>query len=126
MPICDGWQASQIIRKSEPTYRFPPGAPRPVTHVQNGRLPIIACTANARERERDRLIESGIGEYYLSSTKSSALTSLCADGWCLKPVRFNRLAELIAGTLDAEQRRKDLYRCARNYDPFEVLFRAGR
>ncbi|ORY88390.1 hypothetical protein BCR35DRAFT_312898 [Leucosporidium creatinivorum] len=92
MPICDGWEASQIIRKSEPTYRFPPDTRRPRTHLQNGRVPILCCTANARERERDRLIESGI------------------DGWCLKPVRFDRLAELIAGTLDTEQRRKDVYR----------------
>lgn len=114
MPICDGWEASTIIRKSEATYLFPPGAPRPLTTLQNGRLPIICCTANAREREKDRLIECGIGEYLSVHDRYTSLTaSNCTDGWCLKPVRFDRLAELIAGTFDAEQRRKDVYRYAR-------------
>lgn len=61
MPICDGYEASSLIRKSEPNYVFPAGAPRPPSHLLNRGIPIIAVTANSQERLRDQLITSGIG-----------------------------------------------------------------
>lgn len=64
MPICDGYEASAIIRQSEPNYIFPPGVSRPPSHILNNGIPIIAVTANSQERGREQLIEAGIGECF--------------------------------------------------------------
>lgn len=62
MPICDGFEASSTIRKNEPNFNFAPDQSRPVSHVLNHGIPIVAVTANAQERGREKLVEAGIGE----------------------------------------------------------------
>lgn len=37
--------------------------------------------------------------------------ALRADGWVVKPVRFDRLRQIMEGAVDPSQRQKDLYRC---------------
>ena len=76
MPICDGYEASSIIRKSEPNYLFPPGTSRPPSHLINKGIPIIAVTANSHEKNRQRLVESGIGGL-ISLYVSSAQELIC-------------------------------------------------
>ncbi|ORY55950.1 hypothetical protein BCR35DRAFT_355672 [Leucosporidium creatinivorum] len=90
MPIMGGLEASSKIRQMEADFTFSSSS-RPRTHILNGRVPILAVTANAHERGRSDLVDAGI------------------DGWSLKPIRFARLFELMSGAVDVEQRRKDLY-----------------
>ena len=112
MPICDGYEASSIIRKSEPNYIFPLNRPRPFSHVLNNGIPIIAVTANSQEENRQSLVESGIGESLtlrLASADKMLKLNSHSDGWCLKPIRFARLNELIAGAVDPVARQEALY-----------------
>ena len=53
MPVLDGMEATQIIRKAQAggDTRFPP------------HLRIIALTANALPAERERLLRSGMDDY---------------------------------------------------------------
>lgn len=108
MPICDGYEASSIIRKSESKYIFPPGTGRPRSHVLNRGVPIIAVSANIYDvsvcmsllrllvdcssahecavfpqRDRPRLIASGIGELrgILSMTSDTCSLSLSSIIW---------------------------------------------
>ncbi|SCV68109.1 BQ2448_230 [Microbotryum intermedium] len=95
MPIMDGYDASSAVRREEfqSNYLSSESAiPPPQSHLLNRGIPILAVSANIEERGRARLVEHGI------------------DGWCLKPVRFLRLAELIKGATDVAQRKCDLYK----------------
>lgn len=61
MPIMGGLEASSNIRQIEPDFTFPSSRPR--THILNGRIPILAVTANSHERGRNDLVDSGLGEW---------------------------------------------------------------
>lgn len=112
MPIMDGYEASATIRKSEANYVFPSGVHRPASHELNGGVPIIAVTANSQERGRAQLVASGIGTsaHPCLFFRHSLTFFPHADGWCLKPVRFARLAEIMAGAVESAVRDKNLYK----------------
>lgn len=89
MPIVDGLTSAKMIRsfeKSHPTHLLSTRA------SLNGRVPIIAVSASLVERERHTYIDTGF------------------DGWILKPIAFNRLSEIMKGIIEAETRKKNLYR----------------
>lgn len=89
MPIVDGLTSAKMIRsfeKSHPTHTLSKRA------ALNGRVPIIAVSASLMEKERPLYIEAGF------------------DGWILKPISFDRLKHIMAGIVDAESRKDNLYK----------------
>lgn len=128
MPIMGGLEASTKIRQIEPSFSF--SSTRPRTHTLNGRIPILAVTANSHERGRSDLVDAGLGECDLLNARREVdgapvghqPGTSCSrprsdspprptDGWCLKPIRFARLFELMAGAVDVKQRQRDVYQC---------------
>ena len=101
MPILNGFQATEQIRKLE--NRPAPGgsdtaqAPR-LSYQLNGRLPIFAVSASLLEQQRGELSSYGI------------------DGWILKPIDFKRLKNLLRGVTDPTQRDRDVYRPGCNWE----------
>lgn len=88
MPIVDGMTSTKMIRsfeKSHPTHMLSTRA------TLNGRVPIIAVSASLVEKERQNYIDYGF------------------DGWIMKPIRFERLSELLNGIVDAKIRGENLY-----------------
>ncbi|KAJ9640513.1 hypothetical protein H2199_006052 [Coniosporium tulheliwenetii] len=88
MPIVDGMTSTKMIRsfeKSHPTHMLSTRA------TLNGRVPIIAVSASLVEKERQNYIDYGF------------------DGWIMKPIRFERLSELLNGIVDAKIREENLY-----------------
>ncbi|KAK4704613.1 hypothetical protein P7C70_g1590, partial [Phenoliferia sp. Uapishka_3] len=92
MPIVNGFDCSLGIRDMEKKLLFPgpDNVPRP-TSLLNGRLPILAVSASLHERQKVQLTDAAI------------------DGWLLKPVDFKRLATLMRGAVDVNQRNLDVY-----------------
>lgn len=81
MPIVDGITATKTIREIESTAADE-------SHPSN-RIPILAVSASAVEREKASYIKSGF------------------DGWITKPIDFARLKIILDGVRDPEAR-KDL------------------
>jgi len=50
MPVMDGFEATRRLRANDPT-------------VQNPRIPVIAMTANVKQSDRDRCVESGMDDF---------------------------------------------------------------
>jgi DNA-binding response OmpR family regulator len=74
------------FEKSHPTHLLSTRA------TLNGRVPIIAVSASLEEKARPTYIEAGF------------------DGWILKPIDFNRLAQIMTGIVDKQIRRGNLYK----------------
>ncbi|KAG7088619.1 hypothetical protein E1B28_012592 [Marasmius oreades] len=103
MPILNGYEASQRIREVErrEDESVDPGSEkenRRLSHQLNGRIPIFAVSASLFEQERDKLLDSGM------------------DGWILKPIDFKRLARILTGVTDLEQRERDRYHPGYNWE----------
>ncbi|KAG5351128.1 hypothetical protein C0989_007834 [Termitomyces sp. Mn162] len=94
MPILNGFEATQKIRELERTSRL---LTRPA-HQLNGRIPIFAVSASLAEKQHDELVQIGV------------------DGWILKPIDFRRLAVIMKGVTDADQRARDIYRIGCNWE----------
>lgn len=93
MPILNGYEATEQIRKHEKENPIPS---RPhIYHRQsydlNGRIPIFAVSASLLEHQRDDLRDLGM------------------DGWILKPIDFKRLDFILKGVTDSSQRKLDVY-----------------
>ncbi|KAI0051509.1 hypothetical protein FA95DRAFT_1485478 [Auriscalpium vulgare] len=95
MPILNGFEATQRIRKLEATTL--PSHDR-VSHNLNGRIPIFAVSASLLEKERDEFMRYGI------------------DGWILKPIDWKRLRTILRGVTDPLQRQKDEYRIGSSWE----------
>jgi CheY-like chemotaxis protein len=119
MPILNGFQATQQIRRIEnqsslntPSYNVPrTSIPNPTTSssfalprssrtskLLNGRVPVFVVSATLHEHQRADLINLGI------------------DGWILKPIDFKRLREFLQGILDPVQRERNLYHPGTNWE----------
>ncbi|KAK7056633.1 hypothetical protein VNI00_002350 [Paramarasmius palmivorus] len=103
MPILNGFEASERIRRveredesSEST--SPTTEERRLSHQLNGRIPIFAVSASLFEKQRAELSDAGM------------------DGWILKPIDFKRLAVILSGVMDLEQRERDRYRPGCNWE----------
>lgn len=96
MPILSGFEATKLIRELE-NASFATQASRR-SHQLNGRIPIFVVSASLVEQQHEELLKYGV------------------DGWILKPIDHKRLTTLLAGILDADQRRKDLYRPGYNWE----------
>ncbi|MDR1269832.1 MAG: response regulator, partial [Planctomycetaceae bacterium] len=73
MPEMDGFQATQMIRQMETETK----TDKPKT-AHNGRIPIIALTANATQGDQDLCINAGM------------------DAYCSKPINASKLIEVIS------------------------------
>lgn len=98
MPILNGFEATQEIRKVEKASSndVSLGGPR-LSHELNNRIPIFAVSASLLEHQRDELINYGL------------------DGWILKPIDFRRLSVILKGVTDRAQRERDVY-CPGNWE----------
>ncbi|WP_051228876.1 hybrid sensor histidine kinase/response regulator [Paludibacterium yongneupense] len=72
MPDVDGYQLARMVRGHE------------ATHPERGRIPIVACTANAGAEEREKTLLAGMDDFL---TKPLAITTLAAmlDKWLSEP-----------------------------------------
>ncbi|WDP92986.1 MAG: response regulator [Desulfobacter sp.] len=71
MPVMDGYQATQAIRKAPP-------------HRLDNKIPIIAMTANATAPDRQKCLDSGMDDY-ISKPIRPELLSAILDKWLLHP-----------------------------------------
>lgn len=109
MPILNGFEATEQIRKYETTLPPPDQLPkeqRRQSQMLNGRLPIFAVSASLFENQRGELIGYGF------------------DGWLLKPIDFDRLRIILKGTLDRTQRKSDVYKPGRDWEAGGWLVRS--
>lgn len=95
MPILNGFEATEQIRRVEPN---PGTSCRPSHRLNNGRIPIFAVSASLKECQREELIRYGM------------------DGWILKPIDFKRMNVILKGVMDPAQRAKDLYFVGCNWE----------
>lgn len=92
MPICDGFQATKLIREHQHEAGAASTSALPRSHVLNGaKVPILAVSASLRERQKSEIEDVGM------------------DGWITKPVDFSRLAVLMEGAARPSTRSKNLY-----------------
>ncbi|MDR2757688.1 MAG: response regulator [Planctomycetaceae bacterium] len=78
MPEMDGFQATRIIRQMETTAKSEAKTKtNKLKTGHNGRIPIIALTANATQGDQELCIESGM------------------DAYCSKPINASKLIEII-------------------------------
>ncbi|KAJ3753797.1 hypothetical protein EV360DRAFT_96883 [Lentinula raphanica] len=97
MPILNGLEASERIRLHEKT--VPPSSDnRRLSLALNGRIPIFAVSASLYEQQRSKLSDAGM------------------DGWILKPIDFKRLATILKGVTDLEQRKAERYTPGCNWE----------
>lgn len=89
MPILDGLSATKLIRSYE---KSNPSTQLSACAAANGRIPIIAVSASLMERERSVYENAGF------------------DAWILKPINFQRLAQLMDAIVNEEVRKSALYR----------------
>lgn len=87
MPIVDGLTSTKLIRSFEKTHA---GVLSPRAAL-NGRVPIIATSASLVEKNLQTYLDAGF------------------DAWILKPISFDRLAELMNAIIDRDIRRDCLY-----------------
>lgn len=88
MPIMDGFQAAEEIRKLEAAGVCLDG----IDPVRvDGRMPIFAVSASLYEHDRGNLSKN-------------------FDGWLLKPLNFARVRSILGGLEDAEKRAADVYK----------------
>lgn len=73
MPLCDGYQATRLIRTAE------------AERGDNYRIPIIAVTANAMQGDRELCLEAGMDDYvkkpFTEADLKSALARLADGSW---------------------------------------------
>ncbi|EIW81252.1 hypothetical protein CONPUDRAFT_104552 [Coniophora puteana RWD-64-598 SS2] len=101
MPILNGFESTEQIRKHETTRPPPDQLPeeqRRQSQVLNGRIPIFAVSASLFENQRGELLSYGF------------------DGWLLKPIDFDRLRVILKGTLDRNQRKLEIYKPGRVWE----------
>ena len=78
MPVMDGFQATRMIRDSEPG---------------GSRVPIIALTANALEGERERCLEAGMDDYIAKPMRLEELIGKLKHWLAGQPVRYTPPAD---------------------------------
>ncbi|KAJ3715391.1 phytochrome-like protein [Lentinula raphanica] len=97
MPILNGLEASERIREHEKT--VPPSSDdQRLSLLLNGRIPIFAVSASLYEQQRSKLLDAGM------------------DGWILKPIDFKRLAIILKGVTDLDQRKSERYTPGCNWE----------
>ncbi|KAJ3773797.1 hypothetical protein FB446DRAFT_511679 [Lentinula raphanica] len=97
MPILNGLEASERIREHEKT--VPPSSDdQRLSLLLNGRIPIFAVSASLYEQQRSKLSDAGM------------------DGWILKPIDFKRLAIILKGVTDLDQRKSERYTPGCNWE----------
>jgi CheY-like chemotaxis protein len=67
MPVKDGYQATEAIRKHEKT--------------TGGRVPIIALTANAMQGDRENCVAAGMDDYLPKPVRANELQQML-EKWC--------------------------------------------
>lgn len=92
MPIVDGLSSAKMIRSFEKSH---PTILKSTRAALNGRVPIIAVSASLVEKERQTYIDAGF------------------DGWILKPILFTRLGDIMAGIVDSQVRKDNVYAVGR-------------
>ncbi len=76
MPVMDGYQATRFIRDRESSDSLPPGDPQ----RQQGRVPIVAMTANVLKGDREKCLAAGMNDY-LSKPFTPDQLYRCLERW---------------------------------------------